>query len=164
MWAGSHIGVGAVGYELVREEPWWFKVLYVIFWGFITHFLLDRAAAYHELSWPFNGWEILFLLVNAAIIGGVWWFSAREKRGWKRIFPPHLLAGFVAWWIWDVEWLFVMTGLMSGSFLHSYILGFQWAGGATAPPSALVECALMLLLTLGAAPLLIRRRKNRISK
>jgi hypothetical protein len=104
MWIASHIGVGSLIYEAVKDEPKWAKWSLVVAGGFVSHWVLDEIGTYHVVSLQ-HWYDILFIAVNAVSVGLMWWASGRGLTGRARLLPPQFLAGLIAWLIWDWEWL-----------------------------------------------------------
>jgi hypothetical protein len=104
MWIASHVGVGSLIYEAVKDEPKWAKWSMVVAGGFVSHWMLDEIGTYHVISLQ-HWYDILFIAVNTISVCLMWWVSGRGLTGWARLLPPQFLSGLIAWLIWDWEWL-----------------------------------------------------------
>ena len=156
MWAASHVTIGAVIYESVEDEPRWLKWPLVVIGGFISHWLLDSVGVYHDLD-ELKWYNLLFILFNVIVIIGLWWLAARRYSSLLyKILPPHILAGLIAWFIWDLEW--VMPSWWPN--VHDYFVSRTWSGSRTDPESAILECLFMFVMMLLAAPKLLSQRKK----
>ena len=103
MWIASHVGVGSLIHEAVKDEPKWAKWSVVIAGGFVSHWVLDEISTYHTISLQ-HWYDILFIALNTVSVALMWWSSGRGLTGRARLLPPQFLAGLIAWLIWDWEW------------------------------------------------------------
>lgn len=156
MWASSHVAVGIAIYEGVKDRPRWVKWPVVVAGGFISHWLLDSIPIYHDIDTP--------LAKSVAVTAGccialLWWLSSRQYHGWQRILSPQMIAGAIAWLIWDYEWIFPLGW---HRYLHFKLLSWT-AAGMVRPPvdhSVLIELLLISTVMLITVPRLIGARKR----
>ena len=156
MWAASHVTIGAVIYESVEDEPRWLKWPLVVIGGFVSHWLLDSVGVYHDLS-DLRWYDVLFIFFNVVAIIGLWLLAGRRFSGlYYKILPPHMLAGLLAWFMWDLEW--VMPSWWPN--IHDELISLTWSGSRPDPESAILESIFMFVMMLLAAPRLISQVKK----
>jgi hypothetical protein len=151
MWMTTHIATGAVIYDSTWGEKKWLRWLLIVLGGFVSHWLLDSTAVYHYFTWD-NWWDYAF--VGWQAIGLIWlllWCS------WRQI-----LAGFIAWLSWDIEWLFRYFGWVGQEgFIHKYLLATSSPGyHITEPVAATLEGLLLLALIWLARPNKWKKKKD----
>jgi len=156
MWLASHVIAGAWIYDSVRNERVWLRWLLVVVAGFLTHWLLDSVPVVHTLEILPPQWLGLVLFWNFGAVAGLWYLCVLRKRGLRKLMPPnHILAGLVAWLIWDIEHLFGI-----GSPLHRTLLGLTAAPKIENPANCVLELLFITVGVLVAAPILLRRRSG----
>jgi len=118
--------------------------------------MLDSVPVVHTLEiLPIFPWLVLVLFWNLAAVAGLWWLCTLRKRGFGKLIPPnHILAGLVAWLIWDIEHLFGI-----GSPLHRVLLGLTATPKIENPVNCVLELLFIMVGVFIAAPILLRRRK-----
>jgi hypothetical protein len=143
MWIASHVGVGSLIYETVKDEPKWAKWSVVVAGGFVSHWVLDEVSTYHTLS--FNHWyDIMFIALNAVSVSLIWWSSGRGLTGRARLLPPQFLAGLIAWLIWDWEWF---AG-SQGRWIHLSGIFPRYVRDVYALDSSYIQISLITMLTV----------------
>jgi len=156
VWLASHICMGAVLYEGTKAERKWLCWLLVCIGGFVSHWLLDSVPVVHTLEILPKPWLGLILFWNFAAVAGLWWLCTLRKRRFRKLIPPnHILAGLVAWLIWDIEHLFGI-----GSPLHQTLLGLTATPKIENPSNCILELLFIMIGVLVAAPILLRRRSG----
>lgn len=106
MLAGTHILTGAAIYRLSEGKPWWIRWPAVIGGGFLSHYMLDSMASYHDMNawfhWPMCGFVAIqafavgtILLDWRALASGLWaWLS----WDWERLAGVNILHGGCSSW------------------------------------------------------------------
>ena len=156
MWASSHVAIGVAIYEGVKDKPRWVKWPTVAVGGFISHWLLDSIPIHHDLDTPFAKSVAVLTGCSIALL---WWLSSRKYQGWQRILPPPMIAGAIAWLIWDYEWIFPLGW---NRWLHFWVLS-KTAAGMVRPAeshSTLIELLLIFTVMILTVPRLIGSAKR----
>ena len=158
MWLFAHMVSGALAWECLKDEKKWIIWLLLPIQWFFWHWILDlaRADIYHNV-FHLSAWNIFFWIFNFVGILALIWFSGRRRKGWRKIFSPHILSGLGAWLIWDWEWIVYKLGGGYPHFLHEHLLNLD----PTNPWSAVIlECVAVFALMLAAAPRISHAVKN----
>ncbi len=143
MWIASHVGVGSLIYEAVKNEPKWAKWSVVVAGGFVSHWVLDEIGTYHALG-LYHSYDILFIALNAVSMSLMWWSSGRGLTGRARVLPPQFLAGLIAWLIWDWEWF---AG-SQGRWIHLSGIFPRYVRDVYTLDSSIIQVLLIVMLTV----------------
>jgi hypothetical protein len=80
MLAGTHILSGIAIWEF-SPGPWWARIPLAAVGGYVSHYLLDSAASYHQ-SWPDSWGDVGLLWVQMACVSVV--IGVLAYREWER--------------------------------------------------------------------------------
>jgi hypothetical protein len=78
MLAGTHIVCGIFLWEM-SPGPWWVRIPLVAVGGYVSHYLLDSAASYHQ-SWPDSWADVAILWVQMVCVSVVIGTIAGKRR------------------------------------------------------------------------------------
>jgi hypothetical protein len=66
MLAGTHILCGVAIWEF-SPGPWWVRIPLAAVGGYVSHYLLDSAASYHQ-CWPDSWADVALVWVQMACV------------------------------------------------------------------------------------------------
>lgn len=78
MLAGTHILIGVLIWEM-SPGPWWVRVPLSVAGGYVSHYVLDSVATYHD-CWPDSWWDVGLVWVQMACVGVVIGTIAARRR------------------------------------------------------------------------------------
>jgi hypothetical protein len=80
MLLGTHVLTGIFLWEF-SPGPWWVRIPLSGVGGYVSHYLLDSAASYHQ-SWPDSWGDVALIWVQMTCIGAV--LGVMAYREWER--------------------------------------------------------------------------------
>jgi hypothetical protein len=151
MFAASHIAMGALIFEALRDEKRpWVQAPLAVGGFFVSHWMLDLNPCYHDMNWPFNAFKWFIFAFNVVFVALIWWATCKPKQFW--IPPPRVLWGlFGGWLLWDVWWF-----IEPGGGPHRLLVIWDGIPKWQDPESFLLEALFIALVTLLSLPAIDR--------